>query len=162
MLDKEKKQNLNESVDKKASLKVWYKKYHPHPMFVHFPIGLHFFAAGLDMLFFFVPKSSFATAIFYTFLAAIITGFFAMIPGMFSWWINYKLSWSRIFIVKLTLSVLNLLLGLVAITIYWQNPQVVYTLSLQSITYHAIVLSTMVFVAIVGYYGAKLTWPRKA
>ncbi len=146
---------------KKTNLVNWYKKYHPHPMFVHFPIALHFFAGGLDLLFFFLPKSSFASAIFYTFFMAIVTGFFAMIPGIFSWWINYKLSWTRIFIIKLLLSVLNFLLGLVAINIYWQNPEVVFSLSMQSILYHVIVLSTMVFVAIVGYYGAKLTWSKK-
>ncbi|NOR55842.1 MAG: hypothetical protein GQ531_06510 [Sulfurovum sp.] len=146
---------------KKNDLKTLYKKYHPHPMLVHFPIALHFFAGALDILFFFLPKSAFASAIFYTFFAAVVTGFFAMIPGIFSWWINYKLSWTRIFIVKLLLSVLNLLLGLVAIEIYWQNPEVVFTLSLQSVLYHSIVLITMVFVTIVAYYGAKLTWSKK-
>ena len=148
-------------LNNKTYWKEWYKKYHPHPMFVHFPIALHFFAAGLDILFFIFPKSSFASAVFYSFLAAIVTGFFAMIPGIFSWWVNYKMSWTRIFIVKLVLSVLNVLLGIVAINIYLQNPQVVFDLSLESIIYHSIVLITMVFVAIVGHYGAKLTWSKK-
>lgn len=46
----------------------WYRKYHPHPMLVHFPIALHLFAAGLNLLFLFDQRDSFATAIFYTFL----------------------------------------------------------------------------------------------
>jgi len=155
------KDEEDRQAQKKTNLVNWYKKYHPHPMLVHFPIALHFFAGGLDLLFFFLPKSSFATAIFYTFWAAIITGFFAMIPGIFSWWINYNLSWTRIFIVKLLLSILNLLLGTLAISLYLANPELVFTLSLESIVYHVIVLATMVFVAIVGYYGAKLTWSKR-
>jgi len=141
--------------------KEWYRKYHPHPMFVHFPIALHFFASGLDVIFFFYPKSSFATAIFYTFLVATVTGAIAMVPGIFSWWLNYKLAFTYIFIVKLTLSIVTLLLGFIAIFIYLNDPEVVYTLSLSSVVYHGIVFFTMITVAIVSYYGAKLTWPKR-
>ena len=141
--------------------KEWYRKYHPHPIFVHFPIALHYFASGLDMIFFFYPKGSFATAIFYTFFVATITGAIAMVPGIFSWWLHYKLAFTYIFIIKLTLSIVTLLLGVIAILIYTNDPEVVYTQSFPSIVYHGIVFSTMLTVTIVSYYGAKLTWSKR-
>ena len=139
----------------------WYRKYHPHPMLVHFPIALHIFAGGLDLIFFFWPKDSFATAVFYTFFVATVMGGLAMIPGILSWWINYKLAFTHIFVIKLALAVITLLLGIVGIIIYFDNPDVVYTQSLPSIVYHAIILLTTVTVIIVAYYGAKITWPDK-
>lgn len=139
----------------------WYRKYHPHPMLVHFPIALHIFAGVLDLIFFFLPKDSFATAVFYTFFVATVMGALAMIPGILSWWINYQFALTNIFVIKLVLSVITLLLGIVGIIIYFDNPDVVYTQSLPSMVYHASVLFTTVTVIIVAYYGAKITWPDK-
>ncbi|MEJ2499686.1 MAG: cytochrome b5 domain-containing protein [Campylobacterales bacterium] len=65
-----------------------YHKYHPHPMTVHFPIALHLFAAGMDLLFFAMPKALYAAAVFYTFFAATVMGAVAMVPGIISWKIN--------------------------------------------------------------------------
>jgi len=139
----------------------WYRKYHPHPMLVHFPIALHLFAGVLDLIFFIWPKDSFAAAVFYTFFVATVTGGLAMIPGIFSWWLNYKFAFTYIFVIKLVLAVITLLLGIVGIVIYFDNPAIVYTYSLPSIVYHAIVQLTTVTVIIVAYYGAKLTWSKK-
>ena len=138
----------------------WYRKYHPHPMLVHFPIALHLFAGGLDLIFFMYPKDSFATAVFYTFFAATVTGGLAMIPGIMSWWINYKLAFTYIFIIKLLLSLMTLLLGIVGILIYIDNPDIVFTQSFPSIVYHSIILLTSLTVIVVAYYGAKLTWGK--
>jgi len=62
----------------------WYRKYHPHPMLVHFPIALHLFAVGLNIIFLFNQDSSFATATFYSFFLATIMGLFAMLSGILS------------------------------------------------------------------------------
>jgi len=149
----------SEQENKKHWVK-WYRKYHPHPMLVHFPIALHLFAGGLDLIFFIWPKDSFATAVFYTFFVATVTGALAMIPGIFSWWINYKLSFIYIFVIKLILSVITLLLGIVAIFIYIDDPDIIYTQDLPSIMYHGIILLTSLTVIVVAYYGAKLTWSK--
>ena len=106
------------------------------------------------------PKDSFATAVFYTFFAATVTGALAMIPGIMSWWINYKLAFTYIFIIKLLLSLMTLLLGIVGILIYIDNPDIVFTQSFPSIVYHSIILLTSLTVIVVAYYGAKLTWGK--
>ncbi len=142
----------------KAKLKRLYRKYHPHPMLVHFPIALHIFAAGLDLLFFALPKDAYAVGVFYTFFVATVMGFFAMIPGMLSWWINYDLSMRRPFVVKLTVATLTLLLGVVGITLYLENPSIVYEPAFEGVVYHGIVLFTGATVIVLGYYGGKITW----
>ncbi|WP_232087522.1 DUF2231 domain-containing protein [Sulfurovum sp. ST-21] len=139
----------------------WYRKYHPHPIFVHFPIALHIFAGGLDLIFLFSPADSYASAVFYTFFAATVTGALAMVPGILSWWINYSLAMTYIFIVKLVLSIITLLLGTAAVILYLDDPNIVYTPNLPGIIYHAIVLITTATVTVTAYYGAKLTWPAK-
>lgn len=152
---------LEKKKEKRSDWVRWYRKYHPHPMLVHFPIALHLFAAGADLIFLFHPASSIATAVFYTFLVATVTGALAMVPGILSWWINYNLAMTYIFVIKLLLSISTLLLGAVAIFIYLENPDVVYATDLKSMLYHSIILLTGMAVIILGYYGGKITWPDK-
>ncbi len=139
----------------------WYRKYHPHPMLVHFPIALHLFAVGLNIVFFFDQKDSYATAVFYTFFVATVMGIFAMLSGLLSWYINYQMALTRIFIIKISLSVITIILGIIGIMIYVDNPQVVYLTTLPSILYHAIIFLTGITVIILAHNGGKLTWPDK-
>jgi len=145
----------------KERLRLWYKKYHPHPMTVHFPIALHLFSAGLDLLFFISPKAAYAAAVFFTFFVATVMGFVAMIPGVLSWWINYDLSMRRPFVVKLIVATLTLLLGVVGITLYLENPAIVYEPAFEGIAYHSIILLTGASVIVLGYYGGKITWGER-
>ncbi|WP_345991801.1 2-oxoacid:acceptor oxidoreductase subunit alpha [Sulfurimonas sp. HSL-1716] len=144
--------------DMKNRLRLLYKKFHPHPMIVHFPIALHLFAAGLDIVFLDTPREDYAVGVFYSFFVATVMGFFAMIPGLLSWWINYNLSTHRAFMVKIVVSVVTLILGIVGIGIYLENTNVVYDYSLLGIIYHAIILFTGLNVIVLGYYGGKISW----
>lgn len=146
------------STELKEKLKQWYQRYHPHPMTVHFPIALHLFAAAMDLLFLFNPQEAYALSVFYTFFAATLMGLVAMVPGILSWWINYDFSSYHPFIIKLVLSLLVLLLGIINIALYLNDPMIVYHDSFAGLTYHAIVLFTGLSVIVLGYYGGKITW----
>ena len=152
---------LDQESNHKKDWVQWYRKYHPHPMFVHFPIALHIFAAGLNILFLVYQEGSFATAVFYTFFVATIMGILAMFSGMVSWWINYQVAFTYIFMIKLSFSVITLLLGIIGIGIYLYNPEIVYSNNLLSILYHGIIFLTAITVIIVAYHGGKITWPDK-
>lgn len=142
----------------KTRLHKWYKHYHPHPMSVHFPIALHLFAAGLDIVFLFDKKQAYEIAVFYSFFVATVMGLIAMVPGILSWWVNYNFSRHSAFIIKLVVSVVTLLLGVVAIGIYIENPHVAFESSVETLIYHGIVLLTGVNVIVLGYYGGKISW----
>lgn len=154
---------LDEDEDEENSSRTawskWYRKYHPHPMLVHFPIALHLFAAGLDILFLYSHDATFATTVFYSLYAATVMGVFAMLSGILSWWVNYHMAFTRIFVTKLSLSVITLVLGIIAIAIYLNDPGVVYLNTLPGMLYHGIVFFTGVTVIILAYNGGKLTWP---
>lgn len=152
---------LDEKDENKIDWVKWYRKYHPHPMLVHFPIALHLFAAGLNILFLFYHDASFATAVFYSFFVATIMGVLAMLTGILSWWINYSMAFTQIFVIKLSFSIITLLLGIVGISIYLDNPDVVYLTSLLSILYHAIIFLTGITVIVLAYNGGKITWPEE-
>ena len=158
--EKEAPEKTETPVDRpfKITLGIWYKKYHPHPMLVHFPIALHIFAAGLDLIFLAAPKEAYAIGVFYSFIVATVMGFFAMIPGILSWWINYNLSKHRAFIIKLIVATLTLLLGVVDIGLYLENQNIMYEHSLFGMIYHAIILFTGMSVIVLGYYGGKISW----
>ena len=141
-----------------AALREWYRRYHPHPMTVHFPIALHLFAAGMDLLFLADPQPVYAACVFYTFLAATIGGAAAMVPGVMSWWVNYAFVLTRPFVVKVLLSLISLLLGIAALTIRFADPDVAFSDDWYGIFYHGTVLLTGMLVIVIGYYGGKLTW----
>jgi len=156
--EKPRSNHNTDTVASKAELQHWYKIYHPHPMTIHFPIALHLFAAGIDLLFFYSPSDAYAKAVFYALLVSTIMGFVAMIPGIFSWWVNYSFSMRRPFVVKLVVSLLTLLLGIIGIILYLEDPGIVYEASLEGITYHAIVLFTGMSVIALAYYGGQIVW----
>ncbi|MCX6051098.1 MAG: 2-oxoacid:acceptor oxidoreductase subunit alpha [Campylobacterales bacterium] len=142
----------------KSKLRTWYKIYHPHPVAVHFPIALHLFSSGMDFLFLMRPKEAYDAGVFYSFFIATVMGFVAMVPGILSWWINYNFVMHRAFVIKLIVAIITLLLGVVAIAIYYENPHAVYEHSLKGILYHVIVLVTGLNVIVLGYFGGKITW----
>ena len=144
---------------RKERLKALYARFHPHPMTVHFPIALHYFAGGMDLLFLFVPKATFEMAVYSAFFAATVTGAVAMIPGMLSWWVNYDFSRSLLFLGKLAGATATLLLGVVAVGIRMETPGVAWSSGWEGGLYHGIVLGTVAIVTAVAWLGGRITWP---
>lgn len=154
-------EHQSEAANTNERYRKWYAAYHPHPMMVHFPIALHYFSGFADVLFLADPSAGFETAVFLSFLIATVMGFFALLSGVFSWWINYSLVRSKVFMIKLNGALFTLIVGLVPITQKFLDPGVPFSSGPDGAVYHGIIFLTVVSVSIVGYYGGKITWRGK-
>lgn len=150
-----------EQISSKEKWREWYQIYHPHPMMAHFPIVLHFFAAAMDVAFFFSPVEKFEQAAYYAFFSATLLGLLAMITGTLSWWVNYNFNMIRPLVIKLYVSILTLILGCMGIYLHIIDPMVAYKSTSASFFYHFSILITVPAVVVLGYYGGKLSWNRK-
>jgi predicted heme/steroid binding protein/uncharacterized membrane protein len=142
----------------KEHLTVWYSKYHPHPLIIHFPIALHYFSAFADILFLKYLSSEYEAAVFLSFVVATVMGLLALVTGVFSWWINYNFTKSRPFMIKLVGAFFTLFAGLVPIVQKLTDPNIPFSKSIEGYIYHSIIFATVISVTIVGYYGGKITW----
>jgi len=142
----------------KEKIRDLYRSLHPHPISIHFPIGLIFFGAVLQLLFLISKKTSFENAAFYAFLFGTVFEFPAMATGIFSWWLNYDFAWTSIFKNKLTFSAILLLMSCFVIITRIFIPDISFRADMLSIVYHIIVFSSALVVFILGFYGGKITW----
>lgn len=142
----------------KARLNRWYKVLHLHPMSVHFPIALHFYAAFSDLVFLFKPSAFMEKMTFVSFTAATLLGIVAILAGILSWWINYGMVRSKILMAKLYLSLATTLLGFAGIWLRIGIPKVAYENSFAGILYHGTIWLTVVMILLLGYLGGKISW----
>lgn len=147
------------AVDKKEILRDWYRKYHPHPVILHYPIGLFAFSACMQMLFLFFKIKSFEQAALYSLLGAILTSFPVVASGLFSWWLNYQLTPTKIFKRKLIFSIILLITGVVVVVIRFCMPNISYQADILSFFYNALVFLSVPLILVIAYYGGKITWP---
>lgn len=148
-----------EPVDIHQILRDLYRRYHPHPVMIHFPMGLFFFAALMQFLFLLTKSTSFEHAAFYALVTATAGAFPAAASGLFSWWINYDLTITTIFRNKLTFTGILLCMGVALVTIRFFMPDISFRSDAAAYIYHGFVFSTVPVVSLIGYNGGKITWP---
>lgn len=130
---------------------------HPHPISVHFPIGLCIAAALFSLLALFVDDPVLEKAAFYNIILAILSTPVALFTGVLSWYYNYSGIWTHIYRMKTYLSILLVLEFIVVLVVryaldggggdvgFW-----VYTVT---------VVAMAPTVMALGYYGGKITFP---
>jgi predicted heme/steroid binding protein/uncharacterized membrane protein len=130
-------------------------KRHPHPMVVHFPIAF-LMASSLFVLLYLISKHPpFEMTSFYLLVLGAIASPFAMVTGLFTWWVNYRLKLTLFVKRKLQFSILLLIFEV--ILILWRSSS--------SQISHPVYFIMMVFltpiVSILGYYGGQMTFPAE-
>jgi uncharacterized membrane protein len=132
---------------------------HPHPMTVHFPIVFSFAAAGFSLLYLLFGWRGFELTALNCLGAGVLFTPVAMITGYFTWKYNYMSQWIRPVIYKMTFSSL-LLLDLIT-TFFWRlgQPGILDLSGSAATWYLCLVLALAPLVALVGWFGAMLTFP---
>jgi len=132
---------------------------HPHPMVVHFPIAFLMAASLFILLYFFLRNPSLELTSFFLLLLGAIASPFAMVTGLLTWWINYRLKLNYFIKRKLQLSVLLLALEIILVLGRILNPatppEQVYTV------YSILMVILAPVVGLIGYYGGQLTFPSE-
>ncbi len=132
-------------------LRLIYRKFHPHPVMIHFPIALFTFSALFNILWLLTSKHSFMLTSFYSYTVAFLGNFLAIPSGFLSWWVNYDKAKTITFSKKITGSVLLFALSVITMLLFSYNGP----LYLTSI---AIWLSAGLTIY-VAYQGGKITFP---
>lgn len=145
-------------IDKKESLRDLYRKFHPHPTLVHFPIASLFFGALLQFLFLITRISSFESAAFYSIIFGTVFQFPAVISGIFSWWLNYDSTFTPIFRNKLRYSAILMCITCFIVIIRLLISDISFRDDILSLIYNIMIVIDVPVVFILGYYGGKITW----
>ncbi len=132
---------------------------HPHPMLVHFPIVFMISPALFSLLYLLTDVKSFETTAFHCLGAGILFSVPAVLTGYFTWWLNYQAKPMRPVRIKILLS--GILMAVAIIAFLWRVlfPDVFTSLATEGIVYFLLILSLVPIIAVIGWYGATLTFP---
>jgi predicted heme/steroid binding protein len=141
------------------TLRNFYRKFHPHPISVHFPLGLSFFAALMQLMFLVFKRPEFESAAFFALIFTTLTIFPAILAGLFSWWVNYEMTITVIFRNKLIFSTLSASLCLIASAIRLMEPGVSFDGGNLGLVYSVLIFVNVPSIFFVAANGGKITWP---
>lgn len=145
--------------DPKEKLRKLYSKYHPHPVFIHYPMGILYFGAFMLLLYLITGNVSFEISSFYALICGTLSVFPAVLSGFISWWLNYDMTTTKIFKNKIIFSIVLMILTVAACIMRLISSGLVL-----NGTYLA-VYATLYFISIpvltfIAYNGGKITWPN--
>ena len=133
---------------------------HPHPMTVHFPIAFIMLVPVLNLLSLVLGKASFETSAFHVLTACLIVTPVAMLTGPYNWWMNYGAKWTPIIVVKMVGSLVLIVLVLAAFLWRVIQPTIMLEPGGARVLYLLLTLSLVAAVTILGWFGAKMTFPH--
>ena len=151
-------------IDQKTFLEPLFKKVpflrrHPHPMTVHFPIVFMLSTVFFTFLYLMTGDPSYDTTAFHCLAGGVIFTPIVMLTGFISWTVNYLARPIRTVNVKMAVSLLMLLVSLVALVWRETAPDVLTRLRDAGFIYLLLIFSLCPMVLLIGWYGAKLTFP---
>lgn len=134
---------------------------HPHPMTVHFPIVFMLSTTVFNLLYLMTGVKSLEETALSCLGAGILFMPIVILTGLFSWWLNYMAKPLTAVNVKIAASLAMFVISLMIFTWRIAVPDILDPFRLESLAYLALVLSLAPLVSIIGWYGAKLTFPME-
>jgi predicted heme/steroid binding protein/uncharacterized membrane protein len=126
---------------------------HPHPMVVHFPIALLMASSLFILLSLIFKNPSFESTSFHILILGAIASPFAMVTGLFTWWVNYRLKVTLFAKRKIQFSILLLIFEV--ILILWRSS----SSQISNPIYFIMMIIVTPVVSILGYFGGQMTFP---
>jgi predicted heme/steroid binding protein/uncharacterized membrane protein len=139
--------------------KVPFLRRHPHPMTVHFPIVFMLSAVFFTFLYLITGDPSYDATALHCLAGGVIFTPIVMLTGFISWTVNYLARPLRTINVKIAVSMLMLVVSLVALVWREMTPHVLTSLRGAGFIYLLLIFSLCPMVLLIGWYGAKLTFP---
>jgi len=151
-------------IEQKTFLEPLFKKApflrrHPHPMTVHFPIVFMLSAFFFSFLYLITGDPSYDATALHCLAGGVIFTPIVMLTGFISWTVNYLARPLRTIKVKMAVSVLMLVVSVVALVWREMTPDVLTRLRGAGFIYLLLIFSLCPMVLLIGWYGAKLTFP---
>lgn len=132
---------------------------HPHPMTVHFPIVFMFATTVFNILYLITGVKSLETTALHCVGAGILFIPIVMLTGLFTWWLNYMAKPIKPVEVKIWVSLTMWVTAMIIFVWRIVAPDILESFSAASIVYFALILSLSPMVSVIGWFGAKLTFP---
>jgi predicted heme/steroid binding protein/uncharacterized membrane protein len=132
---------------------------HPHPMVVHFPIVFMFSTALFNLLYLLSGYRSFEVTSMHCLGGGILFIPLGIVTGFFTWWLNYLAQPSKGIKIKIYCSLTLLAAALIAFIWRLASPEILISFSGSSLIYLILIFSLPTLVSIIGWYGAKMTFP---
>jgi len=132
---------------------------HPHPMVVHFPIVFMFSTALFNFLYLISGYRSFEVTALHCLGGGVLFIPIGIVTGFFTWWLNYLAQSSKGIKIKIYCSLVLLAAALIAFIWRLASPEVLISFSGSSLIYLILIFSLPTLVSIIGWYGAKMTFP---
>jgi predicted heme/steroid binding protein/uncharacterized membrane protein len=132
---------------------------HPHPMTVHFPIVFMLSTAFFNILFLITGIKSFEVTALHCLAGGILFTVVAILTGLVTWWYNYMGKMLKPVAIKIPLSLIMLADAIIVFTWRIKDPRVLENLQGVNIVYLLLVLALVPMIAIIGWYGATMTFP---
>jgi predicted heme/steroid binding protein/uncharacterized membrane protein len=132
---------------------------HPHPMTAHFPVALMILAPLFTLLYLITGVHGFEITALNCLGAGLLFSLVTIMTGFFTWWLNYFARPMAVIIIKISVSSTMFVVGLVAFIWRLKDPTVLDHLVGINILYLVLILSLFPMIAVVGWYGATLTFP---
>lgn len=132
---------------------------HPHPMTVHFPIVFMFATTVFNVLYLATGIKSFEVTALHCLGAGILFTPAAILTGLYTWWLNYLAKPVRAVAIKLRVSLIMFAIQVGAFIWRVADPDILDSTETWRILYIILVVSLLPLVTIIGWFGAKLTFP---
>lgn len=133
---------------------------HPHPMTVHFPLAFGLAVPLFNLLYLFTGRPALEATAFHMTVLALLGTLVCMVTGPYAWWVNYGAKLSFNIKVKMSFSVI--LLSLLVVLLGWRlsNEAVLAGRDAAMGAYLFLSLLLPFVVGVLGWFGAKMTFPH--